>query len=295
MSDRTAAGVAKIRWTEMLAEPGKRVCEDPFACAFVGSPLLRCLGLGVNSWLDSMFCAGFYEMIVGRTRVIDEVVRAAVAGGVTQYIILGAGYDTRAYRLGLPSHIRIYEVDQQVVQSRKLSKLARAADLPAVDVVHVAVDFKSGSLRTALANARGFDPEAKSVVTLEGVTQYIPRTATASTINTIDALCGPGSTLFFSYVDEKTRDDPVRVCGTGHPNPASVQRIGAMVAMIGEPWISYYGQAEIPSFIEKCSGFALVADTSMNEANEQFFLPVGRGLPSHKLCCFERYVVALKP
>jgi methyltransferase (TIGR00027 family) len=242
-----------------------------------------------------MFCAGFYEMIVGRTRVIDDVVKAAVAGGATQYIILGAGYDTRAYRLRLPAHIRIYEVDQQAVQSRKLSKLACAADLPDVDVIHVAVDFKSESLYTALANAPGFDPQAKTVTTFEGVTQYIPRAAAASTINTIDRLCGPGSTLFLSYIDDKTRDDPARVCGEGHPNPASVQRIGALVALIGEPWISYFGQAEIPGFLENCSSFTVVADTSMSEANEQFFFPVGRGLPSHKLCCFERHVVALKP
>jgi methyltransferase (TIGR00027 family) len=295
MSDRTAAGVAKIRWTETLAEPAKRVCEDPLAHVFVGSSFLHCLGFGVNAWLDGMFCAGFYEMIVGRTRVLDEVVKAAIADGATQYIILGAGYDTRAYRLGLPSHVRIYEVDQEPVQSRKRSKLARATDLPPVDVIHVAVDLKFDSLHAALTNARGFDPAAKMVVTLEGVTQYIPKIATASTINTIDALCGPGSTLFLSYVDENTRDDPAKVCGKGYPNPASVQRIEKLVKMAGEPWVSYFGQAEVPKFLEECSRFALVSDTSMVEANEEFFAPVGRGLPERKLCCFERYVVAVKP
>jgi len=295
MKDGTAQGVAKIRFTESCLEPEERIFEDPYASYFfAGSSIVAWMGNKLNVRLSDMMIVGMYHMLVGRTRIIDELVKSAIADGATQYVILGAGYDSRAYRLSLPPSVKIFEVDQPEVQELKLSKLAEVPDLPKVDLVHVPVDFNTQSLEEELRKAKGFDPMAKTVITLEGVSQYIPREATIGTITAMDKLCSAGSTFFLSYADQNTMEDPSKVCGDGYVKPESVQWVPNMGTKSGEPWISYFHQSEIGELFKSCSSFQLVSDISTDEVNTLYLEPVGRKVPSERLCMMERCAVAKK-
>ena len=124
--DGTAQGVAKQRLIESLARPDKRLINDPYADKFVrGAGIMKVMGHKLNVWLSGKLAPGFHEHIISRTLFIDELITNNAANGVEQYVILGAGYDSRAHRLDLPSSLRIFEVDQSEVQTRKRSKIPK--------------------------------------------------------------------------------------------------------------------------------------------------------------------------
>ena len=124
--DGTAQGVAKQRLIETLSKSDERIINDPYADRFViGASIIKLMGHKLNVWLAQKFAPGFHEHLVSRTRFIDDLIKKSAASGVEQYVILGAGYDSRAHRLELPSSLRIFEVDQPEVQTRKRSKLPK--------------------------------------------------------------------------------------------------------------------------------------------------------------------------
>ena len=109
--DGTAQGVAKQRLIETIAGPDKRVINDPYADKFIwGAGLMKLMGHQLNVWLAKKLAPGFHEHIISRTRFIDDLIEKSATEGVDQYVILGAGYDSRAHRLELPSSLRILPI-----------------------------------------------------------------------------------------------------------------------------------------------------------------------------------------
>ena len=154
--DGTAQGVAKQRLIETIAGPDKRVINDPYASNFImGAGLMKLMGHRLNAWLAKKLAPGFHEHIISRTRFLDDLIEKSAEEGVDQYVILGAGYDSRAHRLALPSSLNIFEVDQPEVQSRKLNKLPKELS-NSKNITYVSVDFAHQSLTERLLNA-GFD------------------------------------------------------------------------------------------------------------------------------------------
>ena len=209
-----------------------------------------------------------------------------------QYVILGAGYDMRAYRLDLPASLKVFEVDQEEVQELKKSRMPKEV-LATGKASYVSVDFNTQTLSEELLKA-GFQRGLPTIISLEGVTQYIPKEAAAATLKEMGDMVGPGSTLFVSYFDERMQTDPSAVCGAGYPDP--VKKLGLITwgaAKVGEPWISYYGAAEMKEVLASC-GFALSSDTDMADTNTKYFGAVGRELQTESLMLLERFAVAKK-
>ena len=172
VKDGTAQGVAKQRLIETIAGPEKSVINDPYADKFViGSGVIKLMGHRLNVWLSSKLAPGFHEHLISRTRFIDDLIEKSAKEGIEQYVILGAGYDSRANRLNLTPSLKIFEVDQPEVSDIKLSKLPK--DLPNLEnITYVNVDFSYQSLSEQLLTA-GFDQTKSTIFTLEGVSQYI--------------------------------------------------------------------------------------------------------------------------
>ena len=193
--DGTAQGVAKQRLIETIAKPEERIINDPYAERFVlGASFIKLMGHKFNVWLGQKVVPGFHEHLISRTRFIDDLIKKSAASGVEQYVILGAGYDSRAHRLELPSSLRIFEVDQSEVQARKRSKLPK--ELPnSENVNYVTVDFTNQSLTKKLMDA-GFDQSKSTVFTLEGVSQYVTKEAVSSTIKGTATLTQKASSIF---------------------------------------------------------------------------------------------------
>ena len=262
---------------------------------YPGSCIVDCLGhdLVVKKFNDAI--PGLYALLVARTRLFDDEVVKAVSNGATQLVILGAGYCMRGYRLALGS-VPAFEVDQPLVQNDKKKRIADLAlGKRAEHVVHVPVDFTTSTLEEGLAKCEAFDPTKRTVFIMEGLTQYIPKEATAATLASIDKLSGPGSTLLVSYVDERFFSDAAKCCGEGFP-VAKAESMLPAVAKAGEPWIAGFGaRAGFAQFLGANSSFKPTMDASIDELNERIYGPVGRSVPPAAMLLCERFVIAAKP
>ncbi|NND80107.1 MAG: class I SAM-dependent methyltransferase [Maribacter sp.] len=292
--DGTAQGVAKQRLIETLAAPDKRIIYDPYADKFVlGASIIKLMGHRLSVWLTQKFAPGFHEHLISRTRFIDELVQKSTANEAEQYVILGAGYDLRAHRLGLPPALKIFEVDQPEVQLRKRSKLPR--NLPnSENVTYVSVNFNHQTLKNQLLNG-GFDPNKPTIFTLEGVSQYITKDAINFTIAELTDLTQTSSATFFiSYVDNLINENPKSCFGEGYPNAAKkVETIKKLAAKVGEPWISFYSADEIERMLSKY-GFSVIENKTLADLNAVYFSPVGRTLAEDQIFKLEHFVVAKK-
>ena len=292
VKDGTAQGVAKQRLIETIAGPEKSVINDPYADKFViGSGVIKLMGHRLNVWLTSKLAPGFHEHLISRTRFIDDLIEKSAKEGVQQYVILGAGYDSRANRLNLPPSLKIFEVDQPEVSDIKLSKLPK--DLPNLEnITYVNVDFSYQSLSEQLLTA-GFDQTKSTIFTLEGVSQYITKEAVSSTIQELSLITKDARSIFFmSYVDELLKKDPAACFGKGYPNPSKkANLIQTLSAKVGEPWISFYRDEEIESILAE-NGYSMKENVTLEDLNPLYFSPVGRVLPENQIFKLEHFLVA---
>jgi len=290
--DGTAQGVAKQRYIETLAKSEVRVINDPYSKNFViGSGIMKLMGHKLNSWLTQKIAPGFHEHLISRTRFVDELVEKCSRDGIEQYVILGAGYDSRAHRLDLSPSIKIFEVDQKDIQDRKLSKLP--IEVPNFEnVTYVSVDFSNQSLAEQLLNA-GFDQSKSTVFTLEGVSQYVSKDALISTIKEVQILSKDSESIFFlSYVNELLSKNPEACFGKGYRNPEKkAALIQSLSEKAGEPWISLYSDEEIENLLA-LNGFSVEENLTFAELNSLFFAPLGRDLPENQIFKLEQFLVA---
>jgi methyltransferase (TIGR00027 family) len=127
----------------------------------------------------------FFDAVVDRT-----------LGEVTQFVVLGAGFDTRAYRMPKGTPIRSFEVDTPKTQATKRASLARAA-IDTTGVTFVGADFEQEDWLRRLVDA-GFDPGRRALFLWEGVTMYLDRAAIEATLREI-ASTATGSVVAFDY------------------------------------------------------------------------------------------------
>ena len=277
---------------ESLAKPNKRIIYDPYAYKFVlGASIIKLMGHKFSVWLGDKIVPGMHEHLISRTRFIDDLIEESSLNDIEQYVILGAGYDSRAHRLKLPSKLKIFEVDQLEVQERKLSRISDKT--PNMEnVTYVSVDFNHQSLSEQLLNA-GFDREKASIYTLEGVSQYIEKEALKSTLKELAKLNpNSNSKIFISYVNKLFKEDPKACFGMGYSKPEkAIKFITDGAANVGVPWISFYSAREIKDLLFQ-NNFTLTEDKTLADLNSKYFTPVGRTIPENHIFKLEHFIVA---
>ena len=292
--DGTAQGVAKVRHYESLIPPEQRLYHDPYAESMYDGSIVQSIMGSTN--IDRVYglfgMTGIYEVVSVRTKWLDEEIMLGTKPELSakQLIILGAGYDTRGFRLDFPDEFVVYEVDQPEVQVKKLAKLnrvqqkeedGRIASRMNSKVQFVSVNFNQDSLQEQLKSHAGFQTNQPTIVTLEGVSQYIPKSSTAQTLKDIKDIVAPGSILLITYVDQSVLENPDWVSRT----------IMAMSHLAGEPWISGFSPTEFADFLQEC-GYQVVSDTTIYDCNSKYLEPVQRKLADKHLFLMERFVVA---
>ena len=290
--DGTAQGVAKQRLIESLAKPNKRVIYDPYAKYFVlGASLIKLLGHKISVWLGDKIVPGMHEHLICRTRFIDDLIEESTSAGIEQYVILGAGYDSRAYRLKLPPKLKIFEVDQPEVQGIKRLKLPKSIS-NRKNIIYVSIDFNNQSLKEQLLDA-GFDKSKSTIYTLEGVSQYIPKEALSSTLKELATLnANSNSKIFISYVNKLLLEDSKACFGMGYSRPEkAIKFIINGAKKVGEPWISFYSAEEIQNLLSE-NGFIVIENQTLADLNSKYFAPVGRLIPEDFIFKLEHFVVA---
>src|SRR5581483_8650226 len=121
------------------------------------------------------------RMMIIRTRFIDEALERAVKSGVAQVVILGAGFDSHAYRCGnLLKEVKVFEVDRPATQALKKERVRDAIGEPPSNLAYVPIDFQHEELLEVLLR-HGYDPQQRTFFVLEGVTMYLPEEAVRKT------------------------------------------------------------------------------------------------------------------
>jgi methyltransferase (TIGR00027 family) len=141
-------------------------------------------------------------------------------------LILGAGYDARAYRLEALAEARVFEVDNPNTQVQKRERLRKISKADVGLVIYVSLDFDRDSLRDALARA-SFDPQSRTLFLWEGVTNYLTEDGVNATLEFVGSVAD-GSKLIFTYVDSEVLRDPQQFDGG--------ERLQRMFRRIEERW-----------------------------------------------------------
>ncbi len=176
-----------------------------------------------------------------RAAYTEKALKVAVLTGTKQYVTLGAGMDTFAFReTEFLSKHRVFEVDHPLTQADKKERIAHAGWAIPDNLTFVPVDFTKDSLAERLI-AAGFDPSIKAFFSWLGVTYYLSAEAIGKTLAELSSLCANGSTLMFDYPDENFFDAPEK----------RVQNTIMMAKAGGEPMQSAFSYSELETLLEK--------------------------------------------
>ena len=277
-ASRTAQFVALYRALETVERRRPPLFRDPFATVFLSPGLHRAVRAArlpaVHSIVDRYAdhrAPGARTNAIGRTKLIDEVVLRAVAQGVDQVVVLGAGFDCRAHRLPELHDRAVFEVDRAETQE---AKRARLRSVPGVrsDVHYVAVDFLRDPVPDRLA-AAGWDAARPGCFIWEGVTNYLTAEAVSGMLAWIGRTA-PGGSLVFTYVHKGLLDGNVAFAGG--------QRIIGNVRALGEPWTFGLYPDEVGPLLERF-GLSLVDDLGADEYRARTGLAGDTGYAFYRL------------
>jgi methyltransferase (TIGR00027 family) len=186
---------------------------------------------------DHLVLVGARAQAVCRSRFTEDVLAERVDDGVTQYVILGAGLDSFAYRSSAP--VRVFEVDHPATQRWKRAVLAAAGiDVPATAAL-VPVDFETDSPADRLAE-HGFDASRPAVVSWLGVTMYLSEDAIGRTLDVVGGFA-PGTELVVDHMLPAGARDPA--------GDAYVELVAPMSAERGEPWLTFLTPADMSALL----------------------------------------------
>jgi methyltransferase (TIGR00027 family) len=263
---RTAQWVAAARGMGRLLPEAVRLADDPYGMSFSSSAIARLLDRQPGPRAEAIArIPGLATWIVYmqvRTRLIDDAVRAFVAGGGRQVVVLGAGYDCRALRLPELAESQVYEIDHPATQDHKLAVLARLrVSSPALTLPW---DFETrpmDELADALAEL-GHEPAEPTLTIWEGVTMYLTEGAIDASLDAIASWSAPGSELVMTYFGKSAVDKP----------SLALRALGALVRRAGEPFKFGWSPDELPAYLA-ARGFDLHRDVSTPDAARELLPP----------------------
>jgi methyltransferase (TIGR00027 family) len=275
-SSFTAETMALQRAFESHRRSKSRLFSDPYADAFL-RPWMRWMATAsripilrrtVMRLYDAKAGPGPRPSAIVRTRVIDDALLDIVnrhqqhltAAKVGQVVLLGAGFDTRPYRLAALARTHVFEVDHPATQRTKRRVIERLG-LPTAHVTYAPINFEHDDLHDVLTTA-GMDPDSPTAFVWEGVTNYLSPGAIDATLSVIRQLSRSGhATLIVTYVDVRALDDPSPFREAG--------RWVKAVRDAGEPWtFGLHPDTAAQYFADR--GYHVRSDLSTKDASQRF-------------------------
>jgi methyltransferase (TIGR00027 family) len=239
-------------------EPPPLVLDDTLALQLAGKE-----GLGLRDRLRAEVrgddLLAFSRWVCVRSRYAEDIVGQQAVTGVGQYVILGAGLDTFAYRRPDPD-LRVFEVDHPATQAWKQRRLADLGVAIPGNLVFVPVDFERQGLGPALEEA-GFTFREPAVFSWLGVTMYLTPDAIGQTLSTIaHAAAGTRVVLTYNQPDRVLDDHAVRVTAA----------MRSIAAGFGEPFVTLFTRGEIDALL-RVHGFDEMEHIGRDEARSRYF------------------------
>jgi methyltransferase (TIGR00027 family) len=263
-SSRTAERVAVQRAVHQLLDAPK-VFDDPLALRIIDADTARRIRDSPRDFngIHDRFLRSFVSM---RSRFAEDALREAYARGVRQYVLVGAGFDTFAYRNPWPD-LRVWEIDHPATQTVKTRRLEDARIAAPPTLTFVAADLSQVALREVLARQR-FAFEAPAFFGWLGVMMYLDLEDVRSTLRFIASM-PVGSGVAFDYA--------IPPDALGFVRRIVYKRVLRRVASIGEPFKTFW-QRPIAEDELRAAGFTGVTDLGPDEINARYLSGRSDGL-----------------
>jgi methyltransferase (TIGR00027 family) len=275
----TAVAAAMMRAAHLLWDAEPKILRDELALGLSGlgdetrlratlDAMLTELQAGFSAEFAQAVFRHFRAMAVLRSRYVEDQLSRAISRGVRQYVILGAGFDSFAYRRkDLAQSVHVFEVDHPLSQQEKLARLrALHVELP-ISLRFVPVDFEKQTLAHGL-QAGGYCVEEPAFFSWLGVTQYLTEAAVYRTLREVASLAARTEIVFMYVVPAAfLAEEDRRLLAVATASGASH----------GEPWLSFFDPAQLAARVRDL-GFAEVWDLAPAEANARYFAGRGDGL-----------------
>jgi methyltransferase (TIGR00027 family) len=256
---KTALRVALRRAAHQVHDAKPLVFDDPLAVRILGPAYSD----EIKRTPDSdrrPFSAALRAFMVGRARLAEDVLAASVRRiNARQYLVLGAGLDTFAYR-NPHADVRVFEVDHPATQAWKLQMLQAAAIPVPPSAQLVPVDFENDSLRARL-KAAGFNASVPTVTAWLGVVPYLTTDAFRATLRVLSSFPA-GSEVVFDYSQPREVLPPVE--------RMMLDSMSARVAQAGEPFQLFFTPEQLAQELE-CLGMRVVEDLSGAAMTARYF------------------------
>ena len=285
----TAMIMAFHRALEMLVPEGDRVCTDPLALQFLLPDWAALLQQPeqAHAFMEGKHkeFPGVNGAIVGRVRFMDDAASRALEDGIKQVVILGAGFDTRAYRLKGVDDAAVFEVDHPATQKDKLAHVERIFGAMPPHVRFVPLDLSTQNLDQVLEK-NGYDPLKPAFFILEGVTPYLPLAVLESILTFISGEKDVANQVVFDYLP------PDVVDGTCPWTEAKnmVKEVNAH----GEKFRLGFTKNRLEAFLGQY-GFEVKENVNAPELKERYFHGTSSGRPVTPVFWFAHAVRAAPP
>jgi methyltransferase (TIGR00027 family) len=269
---------------EQNEPPDRRLVDDDLAELFLPAPMRWLVTATQSAAVRRAFIGasertgrGLWANLACRKRFIGDKLTESV-DGIDAVVILGAGLDTRAYRLNRRVRKLVFEVDLPVNIARKAKTVRRVLGELPLSVRLVALNFEQDDLLTALAE-HGYHIDYRTFFIWEGVTQYLTEDAVRTTLEGLRPTA-PGSRLVFTYVRRDFID------GTNRYGALTLYRSVRKGNRAGRPqkslWHFGLQPEEVAAFLEKY-GWRLVEQVGPDELIERYVEPTGRKLKASQI------------
>jgi methyltransferase (TIGR00027 family) len=256
----TAQRVALRRAVHQLLDDPK-VFDDPFAVRILGKESASALQANPLQYEVSPLSPYLRAFVAARSRWAEDELALGVQRGVRQYVILGAGLDTFAYRNPYPDGgLHVFEVDHPATQVWKRARLEEIGSKIPRDLTFAPVDFETQTLAEGLKGA-GYDPAACTFFSWLGVTEYLTPEAVMGTLRFMGA-APAGSGVVFDYMIS-----PSLLNASQRSHFDALER---RVASAGEPWRAFFDPGLLSRDL-RGMGFKHVEDQGPEEINARYF------------------------
>lgn len=253
--------IAVHRFMESARPEGERICYDPFAVHFISPEMMKTIEETARDPARAKAMSEHYERLIpgltysirARVRFFDDFVKRSADEGLEQLVILGAGYDTRAYRIPGLENVRVFEVDHPGTQSAKTEKIKEIFGMLPDHVRYIPVDLAAEDLGQGLL-AKGYDRSRNTLFLMEGLVMYLSPEAVDGMLAFMVENSGAGSAILFDYFQGSVVDG---TCEAG-------RNIRDYVKQVGEPLMFGIEEGMVEKFLED-RGFSRVKSVTSED------------------------------
>jgi methyltransferase (TIGR00027 family) len=282
-SSRTAIIIAWHRFDESQMPEGERICYDPYAVHFLSPEMLAQyrdpIKLKAGREYLARLIPGLGDSIRARVRYFDDVVKQSIDEGLEQLVILGAGYDTRAYRIeGIKDKVKVFEVDHPDTQAVKTEKIEDIFGKLPDHVFYVPVYLATKDLCQRL-QTKGYDRSRKTLFLMEGLVMYLSPKAVDEMLAFVVENTSTGSAILFDYFLQSVVDG---TCEIG-------KNIRDFLKQVGEPVQFGIDEGIVEAFLAD-RGFSKIKNMTSEDYKRAYFHGANKG---RTVCSLINFVYAV--